>query len=91
MAPNGPEQLQTIPILIGAPVACADDEALVEPVVVALLPAAVVVLLVVWLLLDEHAATSRTVAKADAPYESFFRLINYFPLFANCVAAIDLT
>jgi hypothetical protein len=81
LAPNGPEQLQTIPILIGAPVACADDEALVEPVVVALLPAALVVLLVVWLLLDEHAATSRTVAKAHAPYESFFRLINYFPPF----------
>jgi hypothetical protein len=55
-----------MPILIGAPVACADDEAVVDAEV-PLLPAAVVVLLVEGLLEDEQAATISTVVRAHAP------------------------
>jgi hypothetical protein len=86
LAPNGPEQLQTMPTLIGAPVAAADDDPLVEPVVDPLLDPLVVppvdpavVLLVEDLLLDEQAPTSRATVTAAAPYESFLFVSNFRP------------
>jgi hypothetical protein len=64
--------------LIGTPLACA-DEPLVVPEV-APVDDPVVVLLVADLLLDEHAAAARMIAKAHAPYESFLLVINLSPL-----------
>jgi hypothetical protein len=72
--------------LIGAPVAAAADEALVDPVVapvddpavVAL--AAAVVLVVAGLLLDEHAAATRPIVRTHAPYERCLFVSNFLPL-----------
>jgi hypothetical protein len=74
-----------MPTLIGAPVAAADDDPLVEPVDDALVEPLVVppvdpaVVLLVDLLLDEHAPASSAIATAHAPYESFLIRINFFP------------
>jgi hypothetical protein len=68
---------------MGAPVAAADDdplvEALVDPLVVPPVDPAVV-LLVEDLLLDEQAPTSRATVTAAAPYESFLFVSNFRPL-----------
>ena len=69
MPPNGPEQVQMMPTLIGVPVACAPElgGAVLGLAVLAGLVLAVVVLLDELLLLDEHAATARQMVRTPRP------------------------
>jgi hypothetical protein len=83
-----------MPTLIGAPVAAADDDPVVEPVEDALVDPLVVppvepavVLLLVDLLLDEQAPANRAIATAHNPYESFLFGINFLPPRSDYLAA----
>jgi hypothetical protein len=83
LPPNGPEQVQMMPTLIGVPVACAPE---VGGAVLGLaelglagLVLAVVLLLDDFLLL-EHAATATQMVRTPRPRKSFRREITCLTL-----------